>query len=170
MPPLEMAGLTIFMLLLFAGVYAAVIGLPGTLLILGTVIVYMLMAGFQKIGFTTSLLLIFLSFIGEAIGFATDMKSKIRFGPSSQRIIASLFGATLGALCLTPVLLGLGTLLGLFLGAFIGLIAMELIRQGKLKTNLRASSGAMLTTAVGIFAKGFCAMTMTIVTLSKIYS
>lgn len=170
MPSLEIAGLTIFMLLLFAGVYAAIIGLPGTLLILGTVFLYMLLAGFQKIGVTTSLLLISLSIIAEAVGFTTDMKSKVRFWPSSRHIIASLVGAALGTLCLTPLLLGLGTLLGLFLGAFSGLLAMELFSQGRLKTNLRTPFGAMFTTAAGIFTKGSCAMTMTVVTLSKIYS
>lgn len=170
MPTLEIAGLTLFMLLLFAGVYAAIIGLPGTLLILGNVFIYMLLAGVQKIGVATSLLLIFLAVVAEVIGFTTDMKSKIRFWPSLQRIIASLAGAVLGALCLTPVLWGLGTLLGLFLGAFSGLLTLELISQGRLKPDLKAPPGAMLTAAIGIFAKGSCAMAMTVVTLSKIYS
>ena len=170
MPPLEMAGLTVFVLLLFAGVYAAILGLPGTLLILGNVFIYMLWAGFQKIGVTTTVLLILLSLIAEAIGFTTDMKSKVRFGPSNRRIVASLIGAALGAIGLTPWLLGLGTLLGIFLGAFLGMVTIELISQGRLKTNRRAPSSAMFTTAAGIFAKGSCAMTMTVVTLTKIYS
>lgn len=170
MPPLEMTGLTVFILLLLVGVYATIIGLPGTLLILATVFIYILLGGFQKIGLTTSLLLILLSIIAEAIGFATDMKSKVRLGLSSRCITASLVGAALGALCLTPLLLGLGTLMGLFLGAFCGLLVMEVISQIRLKPNHRAPSGAIFTTAVGVFAKGACAVTMTILSLSKIYS
>ena len=50
MPPLELAGLTIFILLLFAGIYGAVIGLPGTILILGSVFFYALLTGFHTIG------------------------------------------------------------------------------------------------------------------------
>ncbi len=170
MPPLEMAGFTIFILLLLVGIYAVIIGLPGTLLILATVFIYILLGGFQKIGLTTSLLLVFLSIIAEAIGFATDMRSKLRLGLSSRCIAASLVGAALGALCLTPLLFGLGTLVGLFLGAFCGLMIMELISQVRLKPKHRAPSGAICTTAVGIFAKGTCALTMTILSLSKIYS
>lgn len=170
MPPLEIAGLTIFILLLFAGIYVAVIGLPGTILILGSVFFYALLTGFHKIGVGTIVLLILLTIIAEGIGFTMEFMNKVRFGPSLSGIMASLAGSLLGALCLTPLLWGLGTLMGIFLGGFTGFFMTELFRQRKLKPAHRASLRTMLTSAVGIFAKGSCAVAMTVVTLLNIYS
>lgn len=170
MPPLELAGLTIFILLLFAGIYVAVIGLPGTILILGSVFFYALLTGFHQLGVGTVVLLIFLTIVAEGIGFTVEFMNKIRFGPTLSSIMTSLAGSLLGAWCLTPLLWGLGTLLGVFLGGFAGFFTMELLRQSKLKPAHRTSARSMLTAAAGMFAKGSCALTMTAVTLSSIYS
>jgi uncharacterized protein YqgC (DUF456 family) len=129
-----------------------------------------LLTGFQKIGIGAILLLIVLTIIAEGIGFTVEFTNKIRFGPSLAGIMASLAGSLLGALCLTPLLWGLGTLLGIFLGGFAGFFLMELIRQSKLKPAHRTSAGALMTAAAGIFAKGSCALTMTVVSLLNIYS
>ena len=170
MSPLELAGLTIFILLLFAGIYATVIGLPGTVLILGDVFFYALATGFDKIGFKAIVLLSFMALVAELFGVTMEMTSKLRLAPSWKGSAASLAGGLLGALCLTPLLLGLGTLLGVFLGGFAGFFVLELFRQSRIKPALRASSGALITSAAGIFTKGSLALTMTIVTLNYIYS
>jgi uncharacterized protein YqgC (DUF456 family) len=170
MPPLEMAGLTIFILLLFTGIYVAVIGLPGTVLILGSVFLYALLTGFHNIGVGTIVFLVFLTIVAEGIGFTVEFTNKISFGPTLSGIMASLAGSLLGALCLTPLLWGLGTLLGVFLGGFAGFFLTELVRQSKLKPAHRPSARTMLAAAAGIFAKGSCAFVMTVVALLNIYS
>lgn len=170
MSPFEIAGLTIFILLLFTGIYVAAIGLPGTVLILGSVLFYAMLTGFQKIGIGVIVLLIVLAIVAEGIGFTVEFMNKLRFGPTVSGIMASLAGSLLGALCLTPLLWGFGMLLGIFLGGFTGFFLTELVRQSKLKQVYRTSSRTMLTTAAGIFAKGFFAVAMTIVTLLNIYS
>lgn len=170
MPPLELAGLTVFILLLFAGIYGAVIGLPGTMLILGSAFFYALLTGFRQIGIGAILLLILLAMIAEGTAFAVEFKNKIRFGPSFSGIIASLAGSLLGMLCLTPLLWGLGTLMGIFLGGFTGFFLMELVRQSRLKPAHRAPATILITSAAGMFAKGSCALVMTLVTLLNIYS
>jgi hypothetical protein len=169
-PSIELAGLTIFILLLFAGVYLTVLGLPGTLLILLDVFFYALFTGFSRLGFTSIAVLIVMAIVAEAIGFTMEMTSTVRFGPSLRGIVASLIGSILGALSLTPFLWGLGTLLGTFLGGFTGFFIMELTRQSRLKPALRASARDLLAAASGTFAKGFFAVAMTLVTLSNIYS
>jgi len=170
LPPLELAGLTIFILLLFAGIYGSAIGLPGTVLILGSVFIYALLTGFNKIGGGAILLLTVLTIVAEGIGFTIEFMNQVRFGPSLPGILASLAGSLLGVLSLTPLLWGLGTLMGVFLGGFAGFFMMELIRQARLKPAHRASARTMLSSAAGIFAKGSCALTMAIVTLLNIYS
>ena len=170
MPTIELAGLTIFILLLFAGVYLTIFGLPGTILILFDVFFYALLTGFDRIGFKAIVILAVMTIVAEALGFTLEMTSTYRFGPSLKGMLASLIGALLGALALTPALWGLGTLMGIFLGGFSGFLILELIRQGRLKPAFRASSGAIITTAAAIFTKGSFAVAMTVVTLSNIYS
>ncbi|HLA04967.1 MAG TPA: DUF456 domain-containing protein [Syntrophales bacterium] len=170
MPTIELAGLTIFILLLFAGVYLTIFGLPGTILILFDVFLYALFTGFGRIDIKAIVILAVMTIVAEALGFTLEMTSTYRFGPSLKGMLASLIGALLGALALTPVLWGLGTLMGIFLGGFSGFLILELIRQGRLKPAFRASSVAIITTAAAIFIKGSFAVAMTIVTLSNIYS
>ncbi len=170
MPPLEMTGLTIFILVLFAGVYVSTIGLAGTFLILADVFFYSLATGFSKIGLKIIVLLVLLALLAEALSLTTEMASKVRLVPSWKGFVASLAGGLVGALCLTPLLLGLGVLLGILLGSFTGFFLCELFRQRRSKPTFRASSGAMLASAAGMFAKGSLALIMTIVTLNSIYS
>ena len=159
-----------FILLLFAGIYGAVIGLPGTVLILGSVFFYALLTGFHRIGLGAIVLLILLTIVAEGISFTMEFTNKVHLGPSLAGIMASLTGSLLGALCLTPLLWGLGTLLGIFLGGFTGFFTAELIRQSKMKPAHRASVRTLLSSAAGVFAKGSCAVAMTVVTLLNIYS
>ena len=170
MPTIELAGLTIFILLLFAGVYLTIFGLPGTILILFDVFLYALFTGFGRIDIKAIVILAVMTIVAEALGFTLEMTSTYRFGPSLKGMLASLIGALLGALALTPALWGLGTLMGIFLGGFSGFLILELIRQGRLKPAFRASPGAIITTAAVIFTKGSFAVAMTVVTLSNIYS
>ena len=170
MPPLELAGLTIFILLLFTGIYAAIIGLPGTVLILGDAFFYALATGFDKIGLKAIALLAMMALAAEAVGATMEMTGKLRLTPSWKGFVASLAGGITGDLWVRPLLLGLATLLGIFLGGFAGFFLQELFRQSRIKPALRASSGAILTSAAGIFTKGSLALTMTVVTLNYIYS
>ncbi len=170
MPPWELAAVSIFILLLFAGVYATIVGLPGTVLILANAFLYALLTGFHKIGVRAILLLLCMAIVAEAFGLAMEAKSRVRLAPSWQGFLASLIGGFVGALFLTPWLWGLGTLLGIFLGGFTGFFLLELYRQKRIKPALRISSGAVLSSALGVFTKGTLAIAMTIVTLSNIYS
>jgi uncharacterized protein YqgC (DUF456 family) len=170
MPPMELAGLTVFIVLLFAGVYLTIFGLPGTVLILLDVFVYALITGFNRIGFKAIVLLVVMTIAAEALGFTMEMASTVRFGPSLRGLLAATTGCVLGALFLTPILWGLGTLLGIFLGGFTGFFIMEMLRQSRLKPAFRAPSRAILATAAGTFTKGSFAVAMSVVTLSNIYS
>ncbi len=170
MPLMEITGLSIFILLLFTGVYATIFGLPGTILIFCDVLLYALVTGFHKIGFKVIILLVVMTVIAEAIGVAVEITGKVRHVPSLRGILASLVGALIGALLLTPLFLGLGTLVGLFLGGFTGFFATEVLRQSRLKPAFRTSSGVMMATAAGTVTKGFVAIAMTVITLLNIYS
>ena len=163
-------GLTIFILVLFAGIFSTIFGIPGTAIILIDVILYAFMTGFERIGFKILFILVIISILAEAIDFAFGMAGAARFGVSKQKIWIAVFGSFAGAIVMTPVLFGLGTIIGIFLGGFGGILIVVIIRQSMLKPALRADYRAILGGVAGTLIKGFCTITMTIISLSNIYS
>lgn len=170
MSPFEVAGLTIFILILFIGIFSIIFGFPGTVIILIDVVVYSLITGFKTIGWKILIVLIILSILAETIDFMLGSVGAKKFGSSKKGIIASLIGAIAGAILMTPFLMGLGAVIGAFLGGFAGTFLVELIEQKKLKPAVRAGYGTLIGRIAGIFAKSFFALVMIIIILSKIYS
>lgn len=170
MSPLEIAGLTIFILVLFAGFFSTLFGLPGTIIIFGDVLVYALATGFTKIGFKILFILAILMILAEAVEFFLGVWGAARFGASKSGIWASVIGGIIGAAVLTPVLMGLGLVIGAFAGAFIAVLIVELIRQQRMKPALRAGLGAVLGRIGGTLTKGALSIAMIIITLINIYS
>ncbi|MBM4271446.1 MAG: DUF456 domain-containing protein [Deltaproteobacteria bacterium] len=170
MSPLEIIGLTLFILILFAGIFSTLFGIPGTIIILLDVILYAMITGFEKIGIKLIIVLIVLSVLAEAIDFALGMMGAAKFGASPKGVWASVIGGVIGAVVMTPTLFGLGTVMGMFLGGFTAVLIVELIHQRQLKPALRAGYGAFLGRFGGIFVKGFFSLIMIILTLTNIYS
>ena len=170
MSPLEAAGLTVFILFLFAGIFVTVFGLPGTVIILIDVILYALVTGFGPIGFKVILILMVIAVVAEMLDFGLGMIGAARFGASRKGIWAALFGSLIGVVLATPFFLGIGTLLGIFLGGFTGVFLVELMNQGKLKPAFRASYGVILGRITGIMIKGLLSILMVVITLNHIYS
>ena len=170
MSPFEIAGLTVFILILFLGVFLTVFGLPGTVLILIDVVAYALLTGFAQIGFKVILILVAMAIVAELLDFWLGMIGAVRFGASRLGMWAALFGSLAGAAILTPYFLGLGALIGIFLGGSVAVFIMEMLKRRKLKPVFRASVGAMLGRMAGIAVKGMLSIAMAAVTLFHIYS
>jgi hypothetical protein len=170
LPPLEIAGLTAFILVLLFGIVSILFGLPGTVVILLDAFVYAAVTGFERIGFKTLLILLILSVLAEIADFAVGMAGAVKFGSSRAGFMAFLVGGLIGAWLMTPFLLGLGIIAGVFFGGFVGMLAAELIRQGRMKPTIRETTGAILGRAAGILVKGFFALIMVVITLTSVYS
>ncbi len=170
MTPLETAGLALFFLVLFLGMFSTIFGLPGTAIIFLDVLVYAAVTGFHRIGLGVLLALALIMVAAEAIEFFLGVLGAARFGASKQGLWASVLGGILGALLLTPSLLGLGAVAGAFFGGFAGTLLVEMLRQHKLKPAFRAAKGAMLGRIAGTAAKGLLCLLMIAITVSKIYS
>lgn len=170
MTPIEAVGLTVFILILFLGIFSILFGFPGTIVILLASIVYALLTGFEKIGFKILIALVGLSLSAELLEFYLGVRGAAKFGASKGGIAASLVGAVAGAVLMTPFLMGLGTVAGAFLGGFAGTFIVEMIRRGDLKPAMRASYGAVAGRVAGTLAKGCLALIMVVIVLSAIYS
>jgi uncharacterized protein YqgC (DUF456 family) len=168
--PFEIAGTTIFILVLFAGILSIVLGLPGTVIILIDVILYAMFTGFDKIGVKILIILLIISLLAEALDFLLGIAGATRHRTSDKGIWASLIGSVTGAIIMTPVLFGFGTILGSFLGGFAGVLILELIHQRQLKPAIRAGYSVILGRFAGMFVKGFFALVMITITLTNLYS
>lgn len=170
MTPLEVGGLTLFILVLLLGAFSILFGFPGTVIILVDAFIYGAVTGFEKIGVKILLALLLLSVLAEVADFAVGMAGAAKYGVSRKGFWAFTLGGFIGALLMTPLFLGLGLMIGTFLGGFIAMLIVELLALNKIKPTLRASYGATLARAAGIFVKGAFALVMIIVTLTSIYS
>ena len=163
------AGFTVFILILFAGIFLNLFGLPGTVVIFFDVLFYAILTGFDHVGLKIILFLLISAIIAETIDFLVmaggyqPMTSKKSFG-------AAAVGATAGAFFLTPFLWGPGTWGGFFLGGLAGTLTIEFIRQSKLKAPFRTPSRAIFAMIGGKMVKGLIALFMIAFSLSNIYS
>lgn len=170
MSPLDVPVLTVFILLLFAGVYSTVYGLPGTLAILLAVAVFAALTGFEIIRPVHLLAIGILAALVEALDTVIGLSSTRRPSITLTGIAASLGGSIAGSLILTPLLYGLGTLLGIFLGGFAGLTIAQKIEQRKLKPAFREPAKGTFLRSASVCVKGTVAMGSTAFVLTRIYS
>jgi uncharacterized protein len=168
--PLEVGGLTLFILVLLLGAFSVLFGFPGTVIILVDAFVYGAITGFEKIGLKVLIALFAFAALAEIADFAVSMAGAVRFGVSRKGFWAFTVGGFIGAILMTPLFLGLGLLIGTFLGGFIAMLIVELLARNKIKPTLRATYGAILGRVAGIGVKGLFALIMVIITLTSIYS
>jgi uncharacterized protein YqgC (DUF456 family) len=167
---MEIGGLTLFILVLLFGAFSILFGLPGTIIILIDAFLYAAVTGFEKIGFKILITLLVLSALAECADFAVGMAGAVKFGASRKGLLAFFIGGLIGAVLMTPFLLGLGLLIGTFLGGFAAMLIVEMLSRNRLKPSLRAAYGAILGRVAGICVKGFFALIMVVITLTSIYS
>ena len=82
-----------------------------------------------------------LSVLAEVADFAVGMASTVKLGASRTGLWAFLIGGIIGAFLMTPFLLGLGLVVGIFLGGFSGMLTVELLHRNSLKPTLGHHSG-----------------------------
>lgn len=170
MSSLATAGFAVFILILFAGVYLTLFGLPGTVVIFFDVLFYANFTGFDRVGWKIILFLLISAIIAETIDFFLVMGGALQPVASKKSFWTAALGAIVGAFLLTPFFWGPGTWGGFYLGGLAGILTIEFIRQSKLKAHYRASNRAIFAMFGRKLAKGFIALFMIALSLSNIYS
>ena len=150
--------------------YLSLVGLPGTVVIFADVLAYAACTGFDRVGIKILLFLLFFSIIAEVIDVFLGMTGALTPIPSINMFFASMSGAVVGMYILTPVLYGLGTFGGFFLGCLIGILFAEFLRQSELEAPFKASTRAIFIMIGGKMAKGSVALVMILLSLANIYS
>ena len=163
------AGFTIFILILFAGIFLNLYGLPGTVVIFFDVLFYSIFTGFDRVGLKIILFLLICAITAETIDFFIVTGETSQPLVSKKSFAAVVLGVFTGTFLLTPFLGGPGIWIGFFLGGFAGILTIEVIRQSKLKAPHRALNRAIVTMAGKKIIKGFITLCMIAFSLSNIY-
>jgi uncharacterized protein len=165
------AGFTVFILILFVGIFLNFFGLPGSVVIFFDVLFYAIYTGFnhEHVGFKIVLLLFIFAIIAETIDFLV-MAGRYQPMISKKSFGAAAIGAVIGAFLLTPFFGGPGIWGGFFLGGLAGVLTIEFIHQSKLKAPFRTPGSAVLAMIGGKMVKGLIALFMIAFSLSNIYS
>lgn len=163
-------GFTIFILILFAGIFLNLFGLPGTVVIFFDVLFYSIFTGFDRVGLKIILFLLISAITAETIDFFIVRGETSQSLVSKKSFAAVVLGAFIGTFLLTPFLGGPGIWIGFFSGGFAGILIIEVIRQSKLKAPHRALNRVIVTMAGKKIIKGFITLCMIAFSLSNIYS
>ena len=109
------AGFTVFILILFAGIFLNLFGLPGTVVIFFDVLFYAIFTGFDHVGLKIILFLLISAIIAETIDFLV-MAGRYQPMTSKKSFGAAAIGAIVGAFFLTPFFWGTGHMGRIFFG------------------------------------------------------
>ena len=165
------AGFTVFILILFAGIFLNFFGLPGTIIIFFDVLLYSIFTGFEHVGLKLIVFLLVSAVIAETIEFFWVINETPHQVFSQRKSMkAAALGALTGALLLTPVLGGPGAWSGFFLGGLAGVLIAEIIRQHGLKAPYRTLNSVIFSLIGKHAVKGFISLCMIAFSLSNIYS
>jgi len=101
------AGFTVFILILFAGIFLNLFGLPGTVVIFFDVLFYAILTGFDHVGLKIILFLLISAIIAETIDFLVMAGG---YQPmTSKNLLGCRNRSYCGAFFLTPFFWGPGT-------------------------------------------------------------
>lgn len=165
------AGLVIFILILFMGIFLNFFGLPGTVIIFFNVLLYAIFTGFEQIGLKIILLLFVFAAIAETIEFFWIVNETPQQATSPKKSIkAAACGALTGVILLTPFWGGPGIWIGFFSGGLGGILIAEMIRQYRLKAPYRTLNRVIFNIVGKNAVKGFISLCMIAFSLSNIYS
>ena len=170
MSSLAGAGFAVFILVLFAGIYLSLFGLPGTVVIFLDVLIYAAVTGFGHVGWKVLIPLLLFAVAAETVDYILENPRAREASSRPGPLRAALAGSIIGMCILTPFLWGAGIWLGFFLGGVAGLLIAEAFRQFKLKSPYQASARVFWAMIGRKTTKGAFCVIMIFVALNNIYS
>ena len=157
---LTIAALVILILAMPVGLIAVVLGLPGTWLVLVASVFYSWVTGFSVITYQMLLGLLVLAVVAEVLEIWSGLWGARRYGGSKRAMLGTLIGGFIGAIILTPMLFGFGSVVGAFFGAFVGGFVVTYLEQRKMSQAMRVGWGGLLGRVFALVFKGATIVTM----------
>jgi uncharacterized protein len=168
---METAGLYWLLLAVMAmGVIGAVVpGIPGTILIVGAIVVWGMVQGFAGLGLPLAVAVVAL-LANMGIDFLATYLGAKQAGASHWGQIGAVVGLLLGVFGLLPALPFGGPLLGLLIGPLLGAIVGEYLYRKDWRTACRAGVGIVVGSLIGSLIQGLLALVVVIVFLVTTWS
>ena len=158
------------------GILGAVVpGLPGSSLILISILIWGVATGFVGIGFPLIFVIVVLV-MSTVVDYLAVVWGAKRFGASRWGQIGAIVGLVLGFFGLLPALPFGGPLLGIFLGPILGAFVGEFIYRrdlalGQRSTQaLKASIGIVVGSLIGNLIQGVLAVAAVVVFIGTTWS
>jgi hypothetical protein len=157
---LHVAGLALLFLGCLAALFALVLGLPGTVLIVAFALLYAWATGFVAIQWATIGWLALLAVIAEGLEFLASGAGAAGARPSWRVTFGALGGAFVGGILGAPILFGVGALLGALAGAFAGAAFAVRSEGGSLDESVTTGLAALRGRLLGFIVKSAIAVVM----------
>lgn len=157
---LSVVGLVLLFVGCLAALFALVLGLPGTLLIVGVALLYAWATGFAAVQWSTIGWLTLLAVIAEGLEFLASGAGAAGARPSWRVTIGALGGAFAGAILGTPFLFGVGALFGALAGAFAGAAVAVRSEGGSMDESITTGLAALRGRLLGFVVKTAIAVVM----------
>lgn len=155
-----------FAVILFLVLALNIFSLPANWLILGIIALWQFIWPFSPVlNWWQWFVLIGLAISGEVFEFLLQLFKAKKYGSSSSGSFASLVGAILGAILLSPIFWGLGAIPGALAGCWLGCYAMERLQGKTSRSSAHAANGATLGRLLGLCVKiglGVCIILLSI--------
>jgi len=148
----EIIGLSLVLLVMLAGLIAGLVpGFPGTLVVLGAVIIHRLCFSPASVSNTVLIILILLTLGALVFDFAAGWYGANKFGATWRGAAGAVLGGIIGLFFSLP---------GIIIGPFVGATLLELSGGREWKPAAKAGLGATLGLFVGIVGKFSIAVVM----------
>jgi uncharacterized protein YqgC (DUF456 family) len=155
MTGLEILGLSVALLVMFAGFIGSMVpGLPGTPVILAAAVVHRLCFGSHGPDNPVLISLVVLTLLALLLDYAAGMLGAKRFGATWRGVLGAAVGGVVGLFFNLP---------GIILGPFVGATLFESLGGREFKKASRAGLGATIGLLAGIFGK--CAVSIAMIGL-----
>jgi hypothetical protein len=157
---LHALGIALLLLACLAALFTLVLGLPGTLLIVGFALLYAWATDFVLIQWSTIGWLALLAVMAEGLEFLASGAGAAGARPSRRVTIGALGGAFVGGIVGAPFFFGVGALLGALAGAFGGAALAVRSEGGSLDDSVTTGLAAMRGRLLGFVVKSAIAVVM----------
>lgn len=148
--------------LIIAGIVGTIMPMiPGLVLILAGILLYVWYVGFSVLGINFLLAIILLTIVGTFIDIIASAIGAKKYGASNTAMIAFIFGLILGFMTMGP--------LGLIIGPIIAVILTEIFKGRSLSESLKVTLGVLIGSLSGIVIRFFIGITMAIMFTIKVF-
>jgi hypothetical protein len=160
---LHVLGIVLLLLACISAVFTLVLGLPGTLLIVGIALMYAWATDFTLIQWSTLGWLTLLAVVAEGLEFLAAGAGATTSRPSRRVTLGALGGAFAGGILGAPFFFGVGALLGALAGAFGGAALAVRSEGGSMQDSVATGLAAMRGRLLGFVVKSAIAVAMVVI-------